>query len=180
LDLSVNLLKIAKQRGPQIQLVRGDMRFLPFKPTAFCAAVSMDTSFGYLPSEEETGSLAEVRRVLRRGSKFIFDVFNRENLIAKHKEKAPSTKQRDYPSFRLLEKQTVSEKGDWRCDTWEIHDKLSGKVKVFEHIVRLYKRERLERLFANAGFEVSAVFGGYEQQTFNVEASQLILIAAAC
>ena len=31
LDVSLNLLKIAMQRDPAVQLVRGDIRFLPFK-----------------------------------------------------------------------------------------------------------------------------------------------------
>ena len=49
LDISRNLLRIAKSRWSGAQVVRGDMRFLPFKPEAFSAAVSMDTSVGYLP-----------------------------------------------------------------------------------------------------------------------------------
>ena len=51
LDISLKLLKVAKSRLHVAQLVRADMRFLPFKPQAFAAAVSMDQSFGYLPSE---------------------------------------------------------------------------------------------------------------------------------
>ena len=62
LDVSARLLKIAKQRGAT-NLVRGDMRFLPFKAEAFASAISMDTSFGYLPTEQEDAeSLAEVRQ----------------------------------------------------------------------------------------------------------------------
>ncbi len=76
LDVSANLLKIAKQRDGQIELVRGDMRFLPFKPQAFAAAVSMDTSFGYLPSEQDDRvSLAEVRRVLCSARRFCYRRF---------------------------------------------------------------------------------------------------------
>src|ERR1039457_5789725 len=44
LDVSANLLRIANMRGRGVQLVRGDMRFLPFKSEAFTAAVSMDRS----------------------------------------------------------------------------------------------------------------------------------------
>lgn len=35
LDASLNLLRIAKKRWSQIQLVRGDMRFLSFRSGAF-------------------------------------------------------------------------------------------------------------------------------------------------
>jgi len=35
LDVSARLLRIAKQRQNEIQVVRGDMRFIPFKPAVF-------------------------------------------------------------------------------------------------------------------------------------------------
>jgi ubiquinone/menaquinone biosynthesis C-methylase UbiE len=49
LDVSSNLLRIAKKQEGDVQLIKADMRFLPFAAEAFSAAVSMDTSFGYLP-----------------------------------------------------------------------------------------------------------------------------------
>lgn len=177
-DASVKLLKIAKQRLRHIQLVRGDMRFLPFKPAAFSAAISMDTSLGYLPSEEEdVESLAEIKRVLKPKSKFIIDVFNRAHFIAKYRERRSSVTHKEYPSFFLDQKQTLSESGDRRFDRWEVHDRQSGQVKVFEHSVRLYERGQLERLLINAGFSVKEAFGGYEDQDYSADAPQLIIVA---
>jgi ubiquinone/menaquinone biosynthesis C-methylase UbiE len=174
LDISIKLLKIAKQRNPKIQVIRGDMQFLPFKREAFSAAIAMDTSFGYLPSKKEDAqNLAEIRRVLRRNGEFIIDVFNRQNLVTK----SPSQKISEYPSFLLHQKQTVSKRGDRRCDVWEVHDKADGQVKVFEHSVRLYDRQQLEQLLAFTGFTVKAVFGDYEEQTFSADMPQLIFIA---
>ena len=40
-DVSLNLLRIAKQRLGEAVLVRGDMRFLPFKEGAFKAIISI-------------------------------------------------------------------------------------------------------------------------------------------
>ena len=111
LDISARLLKIAKQRGAT-QLVRGDMRFLPFKTESFAAAISMDTSFGYLPTEQEDAKcLTEVRRVLCLGGIFVLDVFNRENLVEKYAEKASRPKLYDYPSFTLQQQRAVSDDG---------------------------------------------------------------------
>jgi ubiquinone/menaquinone biosynthesis C-methylase UbiE len=71
LDSSAHLLKIAQQRGAA-KLVRGDLRVLPFKQSSFNAVISMNTSFGYLASEEEDmQSLADVRRVLALGGRFV-------------------------------------------------------------------------------------------------------------
>ena len=96
----LRLLKIAKQRSQDITVVLGDIRFLPFKTGTFNAVVSVDTSFGYLPSEaDDKVSLSEVRRVMPQDGLLIIDVFNREYLALKYREQSNSTKERDYPSF---------------------------------------------------------------------------------
>ena len=65
LDASRRLLRLAKQHSRDIAMVLGDIRFLPFKTGTFNAAMSVDTSFGYLPSEaDDKVSLAEVRRTI--------------------------------------------------------------------------------------------------------------------
>ena len=90
-DISLKLLRIAKSRWSGAQVVLADMRFLPFKPEAFAAAVSMDTSFGYLPSEQEdTRSLRELHRVLRQDGVLVVDVFNRERLIKRYIGTSPA------------------------------------------------------------------------------------------
>jgi ubiquinone/menaquinone biosynthesis C-methylase UbiE len=180
LDVSAKLLRIAKQRSKGIQLVRGDMRFLPFKPGAFAAAISMDTSFGYLPSDEDDRvSLIEVQRVLLQGGVFVVDVFNREQLIAKYSGENQPSKWREYPSFSLQQKRSLSPDGDWLCDLWTIRDKTTGQLLVFEHSVRLYKSAGLRGLLENAGLAVKAVFGSYDGGNFSSDSPRLIFVAKA-
>jgi ubiquinone/menaquinone biosynthesis C-methylase UbiE len=206
LDGSLTLLRIAKRRWSQLQVVLGDMQFLPFKPDVFSAAVSMDTSFGYLPSEQDDlQSLHELRRVLNSEGGFLLDVFNREYMVQTHSANriqrflsmfeqhallwffVPSGlvkwlssffKWKEYPSFLLLQKRTVNGKGEKLRDLWVICDKSSLLVKVFRHAVRLYPFERLRALLLKAGFLVSEVFGGYEGQSFSRDSKQLVIIAS--
>jgi ubiquinone/menaquinone biosynthesis C-methylase UbiE len=178
LDVSAKLLKIAKQRGYCVQLVRGDMRFLPFKTEAFTGTVSMDTSFGYLTSKsDDVQSLSELHRVLRQDSRVIVDVFNRQNLTTKYQGKKPVPKTREYTSFTLLQTRTVSGNGDWLCDSWEVRDKSGGQVRVFEHAVRLYDSAQLQGLLEKAGFTAEAVYGDYEWQKFSPDSNRLIIVA---
>ena len=178
LDVSLNLLKIAKQHGAGF-LVRGDMRFFPFKQDAFAAAFSMDTSFGYLPSEEaDRQSLAEVRRVLIRGGLFVLDVFNREHIIRKYSGRRV-TEWWEYPSFFLEQERSVSGSGRKLCDRWVIYPKDGGQTRYFEHSVRLYPHRRLAELLTDAGFAVAATFGGYEGQQFDFTSPRLIMYANA-
>jgi SAM-dependent methyltransferase len=175
LDISANLLGIAKKRGASA-MVRGDMRFLPFKTCAFSAAVSVDNSFGYLPSEEEDKqSLAEVKKVLRTGGVFVLDVFNREKLVEKYRSKVASAKLYDYPSFTLKQERTISADGVWLCDHWIIKKRVDGQEHVFDHRARLYTYTQLENMLSTAGFSVNEVFGDYEKQPFSPASSRLII-----
>jgi SAM-dependent methyltransferase len=179
-DVSANLLQIARQRSKELQLVRGDMRFLPFKTQTLAAAISMDTSFGYLPSEaDDAVSLVEVKRALNQKGIFVIDVFNREKLILKYQNKNPPAKWKQYPSFFLLQKRTLSSEGGWLWDLWTIQDKESGQVSIFEHAVRLYECGKLESMLEMAGFVVKDVYGGYNEENFSSNSQRLILIAQA-
>jgi SAM-dependent methyltransferase len=178
LDSSRRLLKIAKKRSHDIMVVLGDIRFLPLKTGAFVAAVSLDTSFGYLPSKvDDKVSLTEVRRVLFQEGLFVIDVFNREDLTLRYKDQNKSSKEKEYPSFFLQQIRTVSSNGDWLCDSWAIRNKSDGQVRVFEHKVRLYGQDELLRLLEGAGFRVNRVFGGYDEEDFSVDSSRLIFKA---
>jgi len=179
LDASVNLLRIGKQRGGGAMLVCADMRFLPFKEATFSAAISMDTSIGYLPTEKEDAeSIAEARRVLRREGFFVVDVFNRLKLTAKYQDKAPATQKTEYPSFHLQQQRQLSDDGKFLCDTWTIRCKAVGETRVFKHIVRLYDFDQLAGFLDSTGFAVKRVFGDYEGQDFSADSSRLIVVAA--
>jgi ubiquinone/menaquinone biosynthesis C-methylase UbiE len=180
MDISANLLKIAKKRLSKLEVVRGDMRFLPFKAQAFQAVVSMDTSFGYLPSEkDDLVVFSEIHRTISQKGVMVVDVFNREELARKYSKEINYSKWKEYPSFFLQQKRTVSQRSDWLCDLWIIRDKASGRLMFFEHSVRLYKKGELQGLVEKAGFLVNQVLGGYEEEAFSVNSSRLILIVRA-
>ena len=189
-----------------LPLVRGDMRYLPFKPHAFSAVASMDTSFGYLRSEsEDQQSLAETARVLAADGLLLIDVFNKAHLIRNHRRKqhrhfrnafarfqraavplirgfsAPLFlrlfRWKDYLSFCLLQNRTLSADGEWLEDSWIIFDKKTKLIRMFRHTVRLYTSGRLEELLAEAGFIVVRVYGDYELQGFGGDSRRLIVIA---
>jgi SAM-dependent methyltransferase len=155
------------------------MRFLPFKQGAFSAAVSMDTSFGYLPSEQDDmQSIRELDAALGRGGVLVVDVFNREHLIKRH-QASGEPKWREYRSFFLQQKRTLDAKGERLHDLWVIKDKADGQTQVFEHVARLYTLDGLQGLLEKAGFPVKAVYGDYDGQSWIADSSRLILVTAA-
>lgn len=204
LDASKVLLKIAKEHSAQVQLVRADLRHLPFKDKTFSAALSIDNSIGYLPTEEaDLQSLKELQKTLRTDALLILDVFNREQLTLKYGKflvnaqwfilppllKYPNRlsrsllwaiyKWKEYPSFFLLQKRTVDLKAGRLCDLWIIKDKADGKIRVFRHTARLYAISRLKDLLFGAGFVIERACGGYEGQDFSPKSLRLIFLADA-
>jgi ubiquinone/menaquinone biosynthesis C-methylase UbiE len=202
LDASRRLLRIAKQRSRGL-VVLGDMRCLPFRAEAFTAAINMDTSFGYLPTEEaDMQSLTEMRRVLRRDGRLVLDVFNLKQLQRKYGRQSVSKRLRwaalplllamgsrrlllwvyrwlSYPSFLLLQKRTIGDGGGWLCDLWVVYIRADGRLLTFSHRVRLYPKEQLMQMLAGAGFAAKKAWGDYEQQPFSADALRLILLSTA-
>ena len=181
LDISPNLLKIAKNRVGDILVIRADMRHLPFRQEIFAAATSIDTSFGYLATEDEDlQSLKELRRTLKLNGALVIDVFNREQLIRKYTDKSSvNPKEREYHSFFLSQKRTIDKSGSTLQDLWTARDKADGKIRVFMHRVRLYPHNVLQDLLKKADFRVEGVYGDYDGQKFSPESNRLILVASA-
>lgn len=176
IDISMSLLRIAKQHGAS-EIVRSDMRFLPFKTDAFFAVISMDTSFGYLPSiKEDKQSLAEIHRVLVADGEFVLDMFNYESIVLKYADVTP-LKQWEYHSFFLEQKRTISKSRDRLYDIWVIKSKTDGKTTVFEHSVRLYQNKQLQQLVANEGFIIEAMYGNYENELYMPESLRFIIFS---
>jgi ubiquinone/menaquinone biosynthesis C-methylase UbiE len=179
LDISRSLLRIAKSRWSEAQVVLADMRFLPFTSKTFEAAVSMDQSMGYLPTaQDDLQSLAELHRTLGRGGVLVVDVFNRERLKQRYKA-GGEFKRHEYPRFWLKQTRTVTADGSELHDRWEVQDKADGETRVFEHVARLYTLDGLQELLAQAGFLVRTVHGDYERQSFGADSSRLILVASS-
>jgi SAM-dependent methyltransferase len=178
LDLSKNLLAIAKQNmtreGVDFPLILGDLRFFPFRQ-AFDAVISMFTSFGYLPSEDDdVKSFKEIKRILRKGGRFVLDVANRDHIIRVFHEREWA----DYEPFYMLEKRSL-ELGETSrlLSEWTIIRRGTGEVKMLQHNVRLYGFQRLKQMLKKAGLGVEQVYGSYDGKQFSSDNSRMILLA---
>jgi ubiquinone/menaquinone biosynthesis C-methylase UbiE len=201
LDVGAKLLGIAKQRYRKAQVVRADMGFLPFRAEAFATAISMDTSLGYSPSEnDDKQGLTELSKVLWKGGVLVVDVFNPEHLKRKYTQRdflkrlkwvgLPLLlnlhtrwllfrvfKWKEFLNFFLLQKRTLACNGGLLNDLWVVWEKATEKISVFEHFVRLYNYKTLQDLLIAAGFSLRAVYGDYDGQEFSANSPRLTIIA---
>jgi SAM-dependent methyltransferase len=177
LDLSKNLLSIAKRNmkreGRDFPLVRADMRSFPFRTHVFDASISMFTSFGYLPSEnEDLKSFKEVQRTLRKGGQFILDVANREHLIKVFQEREWA----EFEPFYMLEKRSLNQQASRLMSQWTIIRKDTRETRSLQHNVRLYTLQSLKQMLSQAGLEIKEIYGGYDRKAFNSDSSRMIML----
>jgi ubiquinone/menaquinone biosynthesis C-methylase UbiE len=176
MDISTNLLNLAKKCTGKIDLIKGDLRSLPFKENAFKSLISMDTSIGYLPSEnEDKTGLTEARRVLKKDGIIIIDVFNQSHLMKKYYFEKNSCS--EYPSFFLEQNRKISTNGKWLRDLWIIRKKSDCKKIKLRHKVRLYSFECWKEMLEEANFTTKQFFGGYLEQSYSTDSPRLIIVA---
>jgi SAM-dependent methyltransferase len=175
-DLSPALLSRARRSAhPPFQLVRADMRDLPFRSGSFSSVVSFFTSFGYFDSEiEDRRVAAEIRRVLETGGHYLLDYLNSSRVMATLvPEEAMELDGRRVLVRRSLEEDSVVKR-------IEMQDRDAGAPKAYQERVRLYGPEELQALLAGAGLVPGARFGDYEGRPFDpVSSGRLILAGVA-
>ncbi len=82
LDLSLDLLRAARDEGAGAPLVRADMRRLPLAAGTCGAVLSLFTAFGYFAPEGNHGVMDEIARVLVPGGHWFVDLFASDRVRA--------------------------------------------------------------------------------------------------
>jgi len=172
LDYSAPLLELARARGQDLRLVRGDMRALPFAQRAFRSVVNFFTSFGYFLREtDNVAVVTEIERVLVPGGRFLCDTFGRDYVIARLvPEENRSTAEREYRIRRRWNPET-------RRVEKEIEVRHGGSTAVFRESVRAYTAEELTAMFRGAGLVVEAAWGDFEGGPAGSDSPRLIVLA---
>lgn len=177
LDLSGPLLDEARGRlRPGLSLVRADMRVLPFRDGSFAGAMSMFTSFGYFARDAENWRMPrEVERVLAPGGWFLFDFFNRAQVLqgllpASRRESAHWIAEEE----RRVER---TDEGDRVVKEVAIRPRDGGEAALrYAESVRLFAPEELRSGFADCGFRVEREWGDYRGADFDESASPRFIL----
>jgi ubiquinone/menaquinone biosynthesis C-methylase UbiE len=177
IDLSADLLKEAARqprssRGT-IKYVRADMRRLPIPDHMIDGAISMFTSFGYFPNDEQNiRVLREVSRVLKPGASFLMDYFN---ITATLKTLVPES-EKNIDGIQLLEKRRYDSKNKRLIKT--IRAVHGNRTETFRESVRAYSLSELKALFKTAGLTIKTVFGNLSGAPFHASSSPRCVLLA--
>lgn len=161
----------AGEAGLQVEVVHADMREFK-RPTAFDAAISMLTSFGYFEDpEQDLRVLQNVCESLRPGGALLIDTVGKEVLGRIFQ---PRDWKRAGNEFWLFDRRPVGG-WSWMQNTWiRIHD---GRVSEYELGHRLFSAVELASIARAAGFADTQVFGGLEGTPYDESAKRLVLVA---
>jgi SAM-dependent methyltransferase len=175
-DLSRPLLaearKAARRAGVKATFVQGDMRRLRFA-SAFDAAISMFTSFGYFDRPEEDGKvLRGIARALKPRGKFLMELFNRDSLVAtlphqNWQARDDATLVLEDASFDLLR---------GRFETRQVIIDRKG-TREFTASVRAYTLAELKDMLDAAGLFVHRALGGLDLSPYSARSRRLVLYA---
>jgi SAM-dependent methyltransferase len=95
-DVSADQLRVARTRLPEVELTQADAAALPFGDASFDAAYS---TFTHTDLDDFAGAIAEVRRVLRPGGRFVY-VGNHPCFVGATQEHLESGVPRLHPGYR--------------------------------------------------------------------------------
>lgn len=174
-DRSGSLLAEAERRAGGERwpkLVRADYRELPFAAESFDAAVNLFTSLGYLGDEEDTGVLAEIRRVLRPGGRLVLETMHRDLLVRSFREQD----WRLLGEGRLLLEQRTFDARSGVAQTTQTLIDNTGRRDSRSFSVRVYTATELVAMLSRAGFAESKCYGDLEGAAFATD-TRLTIVA---
>ena len=195
LDLSPSMLAICRQRllaepdpvRARVELVEGDMRrfdlgrsfnlvTIPFRPFQHLVSV-----------EDQLACLDSIRRHLAPGGTLILDLFNPslEALVRPAGVDAEDTPETLLPdgrrlsrSFRIVSHDRAAQANQVELIYQVTHPDGRTERLVHSFAMRYLFRYEAEHLLVRAGFEIAALYGGYDRSRFGASyPGELILVA---
>jgi SAM-dependent methyltransferase len=195
LDLSSSMLAVCRQRllaepdpvRARVELVEGDMRrfdlgrsfnlvTVPFRPFQHLVSV-----------EDQLACLSCIRRHLAPGGTLILDLFNPslEALVRPAGVEAEDTPETLLPdgrrlsrSFRIVSQDRAAQANQVELIYHVTHPGGRTERLVHSFTMRYLFRYEAEHLLVRAGFEIAALYGGYDRSPFGTTyPGELIFVA---
>ncbi len=173
LDLSPSYLAAARENaeGLPCEYIQADIREFS-RPGAFCLALNLYNSFGYLESrDEDILMLSRMRQSLRPGGLCVLEMTGKE--LAMRDFKRRDEWERD-GLFISTESSVV---GPWEGirNLWRVSK--DGVGKEYSFVQRLYAGTELGQALKEAGFSRVEIYGSLSRTPYDQDADALVALA---
>ncbi len=186
-EISNNMLKKRRDKGNAIEWIWGDMREVTLGRRYGLAICAFNSFLCLLNLDDGLAFLRNAREHLEPDGLLAIEVsaFSPEELA--EVPGAPALRHdftRELPQERMLQRFSASRYNAasqllWMRLFYELYDQ-EGKLeekRTHELTIRIIGRGELELMLRLAGFEVEAVYGGFEGEPFTAESDHLIALA---
>lgn len=150
-----------------VNVIRADIKSLPFRCNSFDVIINFFTSFGYFDTKKENNAIiADVYNILKPNGIFIFDYLNIEFELPRIK----NHNQIDNEEL-VIEKSVIGDTIIKRIFVKKTFSTYYEKIKIYDY-------NELKDLLQNNGFKVFEEFGNYELGKFDIKTSPRIIFLA--
>jgi len=176
LDFSAVLLQRArtdcKRKRTKLNLVRGDMREIPFEDE-FDGVINMFTAFGYFENESEDQKVLNgICGALKTGGKLLLDTVNRDWLMRVYQENDWEKVGND---FYALDERSFD----------PLTSRISAKTTILggrrrrerHHSLRLYTLTELASMISRAKMELLSVYGHMDGRDYWIDTPRMVVLA---
>jgi hypothetical protein len=134
---------------------------------------------------DQIRSLEAIRRHLKPGGRFVFDVFNPhyERMVQDRTQEAEDTAELRLPDGRYLRRTARVTRVRWVDQVSEAEliyyvrtgDAVQRVVQALA--MRWYTPPELEHLLARTGFDVESVYGNFDRSPLTDESPEIVMVA---
>jgi len=152
-DISDEMLALAKKNAPNAKLIKADLRNLPFEDM-FDAAVCLGRVTTYMLTDLDLEALLKsLHRALRMGGILIIDAFDRDELREDFNKYASREELYDTKLGRIKRKNQMRWIDDNHIE-WVATYECDGKRYVDKQELRVFSLPTFEKALNRAGFEI--------------------------
>lgn len=180
IDISKNMLKIAKERTKKINLkikfINQDIRNLKLEKNTYDCAICMWTTYNYLSTEKDfLGFLMKMHKILRKEGLLILDTKN-INKLDDIRAYSRTKKDNDKEVFLLIIKKIIKniQNGHY---LYFIKNRNNQKIKFFhdEELAKFYSLNEIKQ-FSKNKFKVLDIFGNFNMSRFDLNNSERFIV----
>ena len=174
LDATQLFLDVARRdaaaRGVDVEYVHGDMRSLPWHER-FDVVLNWFTSFGYFSDDDNRKVLAEARRALKPGGRFVLELIHRDNLMRRFVPEGVVERDGNVMvDFRAVDVLT----GRMETDRLVVRD---GRSRRMHFSIRMFAFRELRDWLLQAGFVDVGGYDGESGEPLALDSRRMVVVA---